>query len=278
MASLAHPMPHDDAFPSTNAEWLHQELDAGEERRRALRTVVMARYFEPLRIYVKGSSYRNLGESAELVSAFFVSRFARDDYLDAWRESRMTLRRWLINGLILSMREEVRRRRRAAKRGMQQTHEAPPKGSGLSATNQPGRVPRLGSTSQTRGRDDDEGPLDPLELLESPEPEAEAAFERAWAVSILREACEEVETICHADGEGNMWLLFKRHFLDGQPYTLLVDETGYEPARAAVVARTVANRVRAALKRLIVRDGIPEEEAEGELVRFSAQLHRESDA
>jgi len=227
---------------------------------------------------VKGSSYRHLGESAELVSAFFVSRFARDDYLDAWRESRMTLRRWLINGLILSMREEVRRRRRAAKRGMQQTHEAPPKGSGLSATTPPGRAPGFGSTTQTRGDDDDDGPFDPLELLESPEPEAEAAFERAWAVSILREACEEVETICHADDEGNMWLLFKRHFLDGQPYALLVDETGYEPARAAVVARTVANRVRAALKRLMVRDGIPEEEVEGELVRFSAQLHRESDA
>ena len=276
MASLAHPMPHDDAFPSTNAEWLHRELDAGEERRRALRTVVMARYFEPLRIYVKGSSYRNLGESAELVSAFFVSRFARDDYLDAWRESRMTLRRWLINGLILSMREEVRRRRRAAKRGMQQTHEAPPKGSGLSMPTQPGRTSSHGG-GPTRGGDDD-GPLDPLELLESPEPEAEAAFERAWAVSILREACEEVETICNADEEGNMWLLFKRHFLDGQPYALLVDETGYEPARAAVVARTVANRVRAALKRLIMRDGIPEEEVEGELVRFSNQLQRDSDA
>ena len=276
MASLAHPMPHDEAFPSTNAEWLHQELDAGEERRRALRTVVMARYFEPLRIYVKGSSYRNLGESAELVSAFFVSRFARDDYLDAWRESRMTLRRWLINGLILSMREEVRRRRRAAKRGMQQTHEAPPKGVGLSMPTQPGRTSSHGG-GPTRDEDDD-GPLDPLELLESPEPEAEAAFERAWAVSILREACEEVETICNADEEGNMWLLFKRHFLDGQPYALLVDETGYEPARAAVVARTVANRVRAALKRLIVRDGIPEEDVEGELVRFSTQLQRDSDA
>ena len=146
MASLAHPMPHDDAFPSTNAEWLHQELDAGEERRRALRTVVMARYFEPLRIYVKGSSYRHLGESAELVSAFFVSRFARDDYLDAWRESRMTLRRWLINGLILSMREEVRRRRRAAKRGMQQTHEAPPKRGGISATSPPGRITAYGGS------------------------------------------------------------------------------------------------------------------------------------
>ena len=81
-----------DAFPSTNATWMHGELQAGEERRRALRTVVMARYFEPLRIYVKGSSYRHLGESAELVSAFFVSRFARDDYLDAWRSSGMPLR------------------------------------------------------------------------------------------------------------------------------------------------------------------------------------------
>jgi hypothetical protein len=69
-----------------------------------------------------------------------------------------------------------------------------------------------------------------------------------------------------------MWLVFKRHFLDGQPYALLVDETGYEPARAAVVARTVANRVRAALKRLIVRDGIPEEEVEGEIGRFSAMM------
>lgn len=270
MASLAHPMPHDEAFPSTNAEWLHQELDAGEERRRALRTVVMARYFEPLRIYVKGSSYRNLGESAELVSAFFVSRFARDDYLDAWRESRMTLRRWLINGLILSMREEVRRRRRAAKRGMQRTHEAPPRGNGMSATNQPGRIVGYGGTSQTRV--DDDGPIDPLELLESPEPEAEAAFERAWAVSILREACEEVETICNADGEGNMWLLFKRHFLDGQPYALLVDETGFDPARAAVVARTITNRVRAALKRLVVRDGIPEEEIDAEIARVSNLL------
>ena len=243
-------MAADDAFPTTHTTWMHGELDANEERRRALRTVVMARYFEPLRIYVKGSSYRHLAESAELVSAFFVSRFARDDYLDAWRESRMTLRRWLINGLILSMREEVRRRRRAARRGLHGTGET---------------------------RDGEDGPVDPLELLESPEPEAEAAFERAWAVSILREACEEVETICHADGEDAMWLVFKRHFLDGQPYALLVDETGYEPARAAVVARTVANRVRAALKRLIVRDGIPADEVEGELGRVAGMILARND-
>ena len=239
------PHPPEDAFPSTQDAWIRGELAAGDDRRRALRSVIMGRYFEPLRIYVKGSSYRHLAESAELVSAFFVSRFARDDYLDAWAASGMTLRRWLINGLILSMREEIRRRRHAAKRGLQ--------GSGDL-------------------RDGEDGPVDPLELLESPEPEAEAAFERAWAVSILREACEEVETICHADGQDAMWLVFKRHFLDGQPYALLVDETGYEPARAAVVARTVANRVRAVLKRLIARDGIVEEDLEAELARISALM------
>jgi hypothetical protein len=43
------------------------------------------------------------------------------------------------------------------------------------------------------------------------------------------------------------------------------------------VARTVANRVRAALKRLIVRDGIPEEEVEGELGRVAGLIGSNSD-
>ena len=244
-------MPENDPFPSTHTTWMHEQLDGDEDRRRAVRSVVMARYFEPLRIYVKGSSYRTLGESAELVSAFFVSRFARDDYLDAWRASGMTLRRWLINGLILSMREEVRRRRRAVKRGLIGTGQA-----GTETGN-------------------DAADADPFASLESPEPEAVVAFERAWALATMREACQEVETICSADGQDAMWLVFRRHFLDGIPYVLLVDETGYEPARAAVVARTVANRVRAAIKRLMVLDGIPEEELEGELSRFTALMEGE---
>jgi hypothetical protein len=239
-----------DAFPSTHTTWMHGELDAGEERRRALRSIVMARYFEPLRIYVKGSSYRHLGESAELVSAFFVSRFARDDYLDAWRESGMTLRRWLINGLILSMREEVRRRRRAAKRG-------------LIGTGQAGTEPG-----------DDAAEADPFASLESPEPEAVAAFERAWALATLREACEEVETICNADGAASAWLVFRRHFFDGLPYSTLVDESGLEPPAAAAAARMVANRVRAAIRRLIARDGVHPDEVDAEFRRVAAIVER----
>ena len=242
-------MPENDPFPSTHTTWMHEQLDGDEDRRRAVRSVVMARYFEPLRIYVKGSSYRTLGESAELVSAFFVSRFARDDYLDAWRASGMTLRRWLINGLILSMREEVRRRRRAVERGML--------GSGSA---------RVSSTI------DGQEPIDSLEQLEAPEPDAQAAFERAWALSILREACQEVETLCGADGESDKWLVFRRHFLDGVPYTLLVDESKLEPPAAAAAARVVANRVRAAIRRLITRDGVHPEEVDAEFRRVAALI------
>jgi hypothetical protein len=149
------------------------------------------------------------------------------------------------------MREEVRRRRRAAKRGL------------------------IGTGQAGTETGDDAAEADPFASLESPEPEAVAAFERAWALATMREACQEVETICNADGEEAMWLVFRRHFLDGVPYVLLVDETGYEPARAAVVARTVANRVRAAIKRLMVLDGIADDELDGELARFSALMDGE---
>jgi hypothetical protein len=232
---------------------MQQQLDGTDEQRRALRGVVMGRYFEPLRVYVKGSSYRHLGESAELVSAFFVSRFARDDYLDAWRSSGMPLRRWLINGLILSMREEVRRRGRAATRGLIGSGQATDADSGA-----------------------DHQATDPLDCLEAPEPDAAAAFERAWAVAILREACEEVETICHADGESDRWLVFRRHVLDGQPYALLVDETGFDPARAAAIVRTISNRVRAALRRLVERDGFHRDDVDEELDRVSALMAERS--
>ena len=244
-------MPENEPFPSTHTTWMHEQLDGDEDRRRAVRSVVMARYFEPLRIYVKGSSYRTLGESAELVSAFFVSRFARDDYLDAWRASGMTLRRWLINGLILSMREEARRRRRAAARGLM--------GSGQAG------APSLNDGNEL---------TDALERLEAPEPDAEAAFERSWALSVLREACEEVETVCNADGESDKWLVFRRHFLDGVPYTLLVDESGLEPSAAAAAARVVANRVRAVIRRLIARDGVHPEDVDAEFSRVAALINR----
>ncbi|MFM7808466.1 MAG: hypothetical protein ACKPEA_11160 [Planctomycetota bacterium] len=51
----------------------------------------MQRYFEPLRVYVKGSSFRTMGESADLVNGLFASRLGRDDYLVEWVDSSLPL-------------------------------------------------------------------------------------------------------------------------------------------------------------------------------------------
>jgi hypothetical protein len=92
--------PLHDAFPTTHRTWIVETLRAALEsrepgaRERALtelRQHVMQRYFEPLRIYVKGSSFRTMGESADLVNGFFASRLSRDDYLAKWTESKLPL-------------------------------------------------------------------------------------------------------------------------------------------------------------------------------------------
>ncbi|NBX25691.1 MAG: hypothetical protein EBQ99_06525, partial [Planctomycetes bacterium] len=109
--------PMHDAFPTTQRTWIVETLRVAlasrdpEVRERSLaelRAHVMRTYFEPLRIYVKGSSFRVMGESADLVNGFFASRLSRDDYLARWVESALPLRRWLANGLVMHLRERSR--------------------------------------------------------------------------------------------------------------------------------------------------------------------------
>ncbi len=70
---------------------------------------VLHRYAEPLKVYVRGSTLRRKGDPVDLVQGFLASRLARDGYLDDWIRSGLPLRRWLINGLHLYSKEEVRR-------------------------------------------------------------------------------------------------------------------------------------------------------------------------
>ena len=71
----------------------------------------METYAEPLGNYVAGSSFRSLGTSKDLVSGFFASRLAQPAYFDRWIESNLPLRRWLINGFLFFLQEELRRRK-----------------------------------------------------------------------------------------------------------------------------------------------------------------------
>ncbi|MEO1130719.1 MAG: hypothetical protein AAFX05_13590 [Planctomycetota bacterium] len=101
-----------DAFPPTAHTWLGQRLESGEVG--PAREHVMAVYFGPLTIYIKGSSFRRLGDPQELVAGFFSDRLAREDYLDRWLSSDLPLRVWLIKGLRFYLQEYIRAEKRHA--------------------------------------------------------------------------------------------------------------------------------------------------------------------
>lgn len=101
-----------DHFPSTPRSWLLSRLHGDARDRGSLNHRIMSIYAQPLTAYVRGSSFRDLGDAAELVNGFFASRLSNEDYLAAWGESGLTLRRWLMNGMLLFLHEEARRLRR----------------------------------------------------------------------------------------------------------------------------------------------------------------------
>ena len=105
--------PESAEFPSTNHNWIAASLAAGEDGRAVVLQHVMSSYARPLERYMRGSSYRSVGESTELVQGFLAERVAAPDYFSRWIESRLKLRRWLINGFLFYLRESARRTQRA---------------------------------------------------------------------------------------------------------------------------------------------------------------------
>lgn len=114
----------DTLFPSTHATWITVQLDAvdrgdnasADRALRELRDHVMRRYYEPLSAYLSATGYRDVDAPSALVAGYFVERFTDAASLAKWRESGLPLRRWLMNGLLLWVRAELRRRRTQAGR------------------------------------------------------------------------------------------------------------------------------------------------------------------
>lgn len=100
-----------DVFPSTERSTLAEMLARDPDARKAAVRRVLERYAEPLRLYVRGSSLRAHGDAVDLVQGFLASRLSRERYLDDWVDSGLQLRRWLINGLHLYVKEERRKSR-----------------------------------------------------------------------------------------------------------------------------------------------------------------------
>ena len=112
-------MKSDTLFPSTHATWITVQLDRvavgqaadAPDALRALRDHVMRRYYEPLSAYLSATGYRDVDAPSALVAGYFVERFTDAESLVKWRSSGLPLRRWLMNGLLLWVRGEIRRRR-----------------------------------------------------------------------------------------------------------------------------------------------------------------------
>lgn len=220
-----------DRFPTTQMTAIVEGLRAGDEALASLAARVIERYAQPLEAYAQGSSLREIGEPRELVHGFLVARFGTPAscraYLEAWNASGLTLRRWMMNGLLLHVRGLVR--------DAQRSREKP-----LDAT---------------------------LRAVESPEPDPAEAFERAWANAILAEACAQVEQTLVAEGRDRAWRVFRRHVLDGRSYRDLEGEFALSRQQMADLVRGVVARLRTRIRDLLDEEGRFGDDAVDEIVR-----------
>lgn len=234
-------------FPSTHATWIVESLANGERGVRLAQLHVMERYRDALIAYATALPARTVAEPAELVSGFFTRRVACDGYFDAWRASGLSLRRYLMNGLSLDARTVLRSERREAERRR-----------------------RFAATEAAEARE-----------RARREADAEAAFERAWAKAVVGEACERVQAELVATGETEAWEAFEAHVLRGESYARIAEARGMAGAAAettdaveklAVKVRRVGRRMRAALRAVLVEEGVEAEEIERELRVVLARL------
>lgn len=225
-AALPIAAPRVDLFPSTHLTSLLNDLrtvfdaagvGACSAIHRRLAEQVMARYAAPLEAYAKGSPLRDIAEPAELVHGFFAMALSDPEYFNRYQSSGMRLRRWLMNGLLLHARSVARDRARAARR------------EGAS-----------------------------IDLIATPhavDPSAEQAFDRAWALALLSEACASVEGALLAEGRDRAWTVFRRHAIDGRSYAELEAELGLGRQQMADLVRSVTRRVRARIIELLESEG-----------------------
>jgi DNA-directed RNA polymerase specialized sigma24 family protein len=222
-----------DSFPATQRGWLVAQLGQGVEGLARINAYIMQTYAEPLGNYVAGSSFRSLGTPADLVSGFFASRLSQPAYFDRWIESNLPLRRWLINGFLFFLQEELRRRKSE-------------------------RADSLASASVDEPRSHGDGAVE--------------EFDRIWAASMVRSAAGMARERCVQEGFEKHWEMFERHFVRGVSYADLAVEFDVTGGQSASMVRTASIRFRQAVVDLLLKDGATEDELDEEIARLMKAL------
>jgi hypothetical protein len=220
-------------FPTTHATTILEATRSPHaDALAAVAARIIERYAQPLEAYAQGSTLREIGEPRDLVHGFLVAKFGTPEtcraYLESWNASGLTLRRWMMNGLLLHVRGVVRDARRSREKPLDST---------------------LGGLAST-------------------EPDPAAAFERAWAKAILAEACAQVEQALVAEGRDRAWRVFRLHVLDGIPYSNLEAEFGLSRQQMADLVRGVTARLRTRIRELLDEEGRFGDDAIDEIIQL----------
>ena len=93
-------------------------------------------------------------------------------------------------------------------------------------------------------------------------------IDRAFAVSIVREALLQTRRSCEARALEEHWKIFQRHYYEDESYAQIVDSGEFgeiDQVRAATMARTAAGRFRTVLRGLLRKDGATTDHVDREL-------------
>ena len=205
-----------DIFPQTMSTWIDDRLGEGSEGREALNRHVMSVYADPLRVYYLGTSYRRQLGDPDDVIQGFFA--SRLDREKFFQDWQASGKR-LRRWLMNAFLFYLKERYRSERR-----HHAEP-------------LPDEADAQAVDGAHEDD-------------------LDRAWATAIVREAWSQTAETCTHNGLKAHWDIFYRHHFKGDPYRDIAPDFDVTPAQATVMARTVANHFRKALRRCIAHDGI----------------------
>lgn len=237
-------MPAVDHFPSTHGTWIEGQLERALDAsvtdpasaREVLRTHLMERYYEPLCIYVQSRSLIALGEPADIVGDFFARDFDSVVFLQRWRDSGMSLRRWVMNAMALHCKGLIRDAGRQARRRNDAAD--------------------IGEIPSTDAR-------------------AERAFDRSWALSIARRAFWIAEAEAQSRGRSQDALAFKMHAIDGLTHDAIAHQLRITESQSSNACRRMSGRMREAIGDLLRQDGVQPDQLEQAVAEVLA-LVRES--
>jgi len=214
-----------------------------EERRRELLEQFLASYQTPLQRFLMRTRGVGREQAEEIVQAFIVDKVVVDKLLQRADRQRGRLRTFLLRALtnyLLNLRRRDQRHR-------------------------PLDIVLLDQSGQTQDQSVEPGRV----------------FETEWARYVLERTLQAMRSECVATGRSNMWQVFERRILspicDGAqppPYSLLVEELGYEKDSQAMNALITAKRMFTRIMRQVVCEYVSGDEAIDEEIRDLMEIVR----